>query len=82
MKWADRKWWWQNGFVHLGPITLHGGIEEGLWGFNAFGWWGILRAPWHPLLFSERCGYERMWPLGFGWRCKVRRMRKWEGDAE
>ena len=42
-------------------------------GFFAFGWWGIIKAPWNPMLFSERYGYEKYRRLGFGWRWQVRR---------
>lgn len=38
-------------------------------------WWvrvplgvAALKAPWNPPLFSERYGYKRRVPLGFGWR--------------
>ena len=44
-------------------------------GFVAFGWWGILKAPWNLPLFSERYGDEKFWPLGFGWRWKIRRIK-------
>ena len=45
-------------------------------GFLAFGWWGILKAPWCRRLFSERFGYEKFHRLGFGWRWQVRRVRQ------
>jgi len=33
-----------------------------------------LKAPWCAALFSERMGFHRVFPLGFGWRVTVRRV--------
>ncbi len=40
-------------------------------------WWCQIKAPWFPILFSERyrCGV-RVLPLGFGWRITAKDTRR------
>ncbi len=45
-------------------------------GFLAFGWWGIIKSPWCPPLFTEKYGFQKFWSLGLGWRAKIRRIRQ------
>jgi hypothetical protein len=66
--------------VTLGPVTLHGSVSAGHWGFLAFGWWGSLKSPRFDPLFSERYGHEVYRQLGGGWRWKIRRVRKWSQE--
>ncbi len=59
--------------VHFSLRKTHGFSVAG---FIAFGWWGILKAPWNTPMFSERYGYETFHSLGFGWRWQIRRVRQ------
>ena len=50
--------------------------REGSFGFNLFGWWLHVKAPWKAPMFSERYGYEKWSGLGFGWRFKFRKIKR------
>ncbi len=60
------------------PIHINlrrNGLSCSVAGFRAFGWWGILKAPWNEPLYSERYGGVNFIQLGGGWRFKIRRIR-------
>lgn len=49
-----------------------GSYSWGTWWVGAGRFRLILKAPWNAPMFSERYGYTRYMPLGFGWRVTAR----------
>lgn len=62
----------EGGHVLWGLVCWSVSAGWGTWWLGVWRWRLILKAPWNAPLFSERYGYTRKLPLGFGWRVLFR----------
>lgn len=51
-----------------GYVSACMAIDHGIWWIRIPLGVAALKAPWNAPLFSERYGFKRRLPLGFGWR--------------